>query len=639
MASIPVNLTRVSGQMKSQLLLSNMQSSNLDLLRIQQQLATGKIVNRPSDAPGSVGSIISLRKSINLHDQRITNLHQAGATMDNTDEALADISDLLLEVQNIASSQVGVGSNTDTRANQAQVVQGKLSALLSIANREYQDIFLFAGRSSDAAPFVDQLNGIRYIGASEDLTGDLGIMSYLGVNTNGVDALGAVSERVESQIDLNPLATAATRLVNVNGAAGSGILRGTLTVTVDGVETQVNLTTADTLGDVVTRINAAINTLDPAAGATSIVPTGFDLTANAGHTITISDIGTSVVARDLGLDITATGGTTVGGDVNPRLTAVTEIAAIGTAVDWASGMQITNGGVTRTIDLSAAVNIQDVINAIDAEDMGIRLEINADGTGFNLFNEISGSEMSVGENGGTTAADLGLRTFDASTLLSDLNHDYGVRVADGVDDLQFTLADSSTVDVNLDGSLSVQDVLDAINAAGGGSLTASLAASGNGLVITDNTVGAAAFKVQSVNGSFALQDLGLPTDPAPGNVLNGEDVAKVRVESVFTHLMALRDGLLNDDSLAITLAGEKVQADIEMIAAVRAEVGVRSQQVSDTRQRTEGLKLQASELLSGLQDADYSQAISRFTQLQQQLQANMLSGQMVMQLSLLDFLR
>lgn len=639
MASIPVNLTRVSGQMKSQLLLSNMQSSNLELLRIQQQLATGKIVNRPSDAPGSVGSIISLRKTINLHDQRITNLHQAGATMDNTDEALADISDLLLEVQNIASSQVGVGSNTDTRANQAQVVQGKLSALLSIANREYQDIFLFAGRSSDAAPFVDQLNGIRYIGAAEDLTGDLGIMSYLGVNTNGVDALGAVSERVASQIDLDPLATAATRLVNVNGAAGSGILRGSLTVTVDGVDTQVDLTTADTMGDVVIRINAAIDTLDPTAGATSIVPTGFDLTANAGHTITIRDIGTSVVARDLGLDITATSGTTVGGDVNPRLTGVTEIAAIGAAVDWASGMQITNGGVTRTIDLSAAVNMQDVINAIDAQDMGIRLEINADGTGFNLFNEISGSEMSVGENGGTTAADLGLRTFDTTTLLSDLNHEYGVRVAEGVDDLQFTLADGSTVDVNLDGVLSVQDVLDAINAAAGGSLTATLAASGNGLVITDNTVGAGAFKVQSVNGSFALQDLGLPTDPAAGNVLSGEDVATVRVESVFTHLMALRDGLLNDDSLAITLAGEKLQADIEMIAAVRAEVGVRSQQVSDTRQRTEGLKLQASELLSGLQDADYSQAISRFTQLQQQLQANMLSGQMVMQLSLLDFLR
>ncbi len=639
MGSIPVNLTRVSGQLKSQLLLSNMQNTNLEILRVQKELATGLRVTRPSDDPASVGSIVSLRKTLNIYAQQTTNMTQAMAVMDNTDHAMADISDLLLEVQNIASSQVGVGSNTETRANQAGVVQGKLDALLSIANREYQNIYLFGGRRTEGQPFIDQLSGVRYAGGTDDMWGDLGILSQLGVNTNGADALGGLSERVESQVDLDPQATADTRLVNVNGAAGVGIHRGTLNVIVNGVETQVDLTTADTVGDVADRINAAIAAEDPTAGSLSIVGSGYSLTANGGHTIQISDIGTSVVARDLGIDITASSGITVGGDIDPHLTELTDLSALGVPVDLTSGIEITNGSLTRTIDLSSANTIQDIMNAIMAEDLGVRVVINDDATGFNLYNEISGTEMSIGENGGTTASDLGLRSYATTTELKDFNHDYGVRISQGVDDFEITTADGGVFAVNLDGALTVQDVIDAINTASGGSVTAGLTSNGNGLEITDNTVGGGALQVTGLNGSFAMQDLGLPVSMAPGGVITGSDVATVRTESVFTHLMALRDGLLNDDSLAITLAGEKIQQDIDRIASERAQIGVRNQQVDDAISRTADLKLQAEELLSGIRDADYAEATSRFTQLQQQLEANMLSGQIILNMSLLDFLR
>ena len=78
--------------------------------------------------------------------------------------------------------------------------------------------------------------------------------------------------------------------------------------------------------------------------------------------------------------------------------------------------------------------------------------------------------------------------------------------------------------------------------------------------------------------------------------------------------------------------------EIEGAASVRAQVGVHSRRVRDMTQRTEDLKLQAEKFLSDLRDTDFTEAISRFTQLQQQLQANLQVSALVMRMSLLDFL-
>ena len=59
----------------------------------------------------------------------------------------------------------------------------------------------------------------------------------------------------------------------------------------------------------------------------------------------------------------------------------------------------------------------------------------------------------------------------------------------------------------------------------------------------------------------------------------------------------------------------------------------------DEQFRNESLDIQNQRLLSELRDTEYTEAISRFTQLEQQLQANLATATRVMQLSLLDFLR
>ena len=51
MSSIPANLARVPNSLVTRTTLSNLTRTNVDLLRITEQLTTAKRLNRPSDNP------------------------------------------------------------------------------------------------------------------------------------------------------------------------------------------------------------------------------------------------------------------------------------------------------------------------------------------------------------------------------------------------------------------------------------------------------------------------------------------------------------------------------------------------------------------------------------------------------------
>ena len=617
-------------------MLANLRRTNVGLLKIQEQLSTGQRVNRPSDDPAAIGSISTLRKVLEDFEQKLSNLDRAGNVVDQTDQALGEASNLLIEASSVAVSQIGINSDADTREAQATVIDGIIDSFLEISNRDYQGLHLFAGQKSASAPFIEKFGGYQYIGSRTNLTDDLGGTQIIDINSNGATAFSALSSRVQGAVDLDPDAAATTRIDNVNGARSSGVSLGTVAVDVNGTITNIDLSAADTLGDVADLIN---NTLG-ADGALNVTANGFTLTAGAGNTITISDIGAGVVAADLGIGITATSGSTAGGDLDPRVTNLTDLTQLGASVNLAGGLKITNGNTTKVINTSTVTTVQDLINTVKAADIGVRIEINANGTGLNLINEVSGTQLSVGENaGGSTATDLGLRSFSSSTELSDFNLGLGVRIESGVDDFQIELGDGTTViPVNLDGATTVQDVINAINTAGGGDVTASLTADGNGITLTDNIGGGSDFKVTALNNSFAAEDLGIRKNAGASATLNGDDVATVQSESIFTHLMMLRDGLLNNDEDAITIAGEALQADVSELATERAKVGVRANAITNQVERTEDRKVTTEALLSDLRDADYATAITRLTQLQQQLEANLTVSSNLLSLSLLDFI-
>ncbi|QDS98326.1 flagellar filament capping protein FliD [Adhaeretor mobilis] len=196
-------------------------------------------------------------------------------------------------------------------------------------------------------------------------------------------------------------------------------------------------------------------------------------------------------------------------------------------------------GEDAVVDLSFAQSIDDVVDAINA-DTTIDVTASVSGDALTLTDSSGGGgNLTVQEvAGGTTAANLGLGGIEiaADTItgndiftlydnakLTSLNDNNGVRLsAEGANDLEITLTDgSATLNIDLGTATTLGEVVDLINAASPGDVSAAIAADGNRLEITDLTGGGGAFVIESSEGSSAAEDLGIVNN-AVGATVSGE---------------------------------------------------------------------------------------------------------------------
>jgi len=212
----------------------------------------------------------------------------------------------------------------------------------------------------------------------------------------------------------------------------------------------------------------------------------------------------------------------------------------GTGVSRGEIRIIDLAGNSAVIDLSFARTVDDVVEAINA-DTTTNLVAQVGGDSFQLVDDVGGGgTVTVQEvAGGTTAADLGLDvlsingsvasgqdvfTLHTGTKLSRFNDGNGVRIsAAGVDDLSISLVDGTTLTADLDGSTTLGDVLDVINALDPAKLTASISGDGNRLELQDLTSGGGTFAISNVASGSTADDLGL-TETAVGDTITGARV-------------------------------------------------------------------------------------------------------------------
>ncbi|MEX0641354.1 MAG: flagellar filament capping protein FliD [Pirellulales bacterium] len=181
-------------------------------------------------------------------------------------------------------------------------------------------------------------------------------------------------------------------------------------------------------------------------------------------------------------------------------------------------------GATAVVDLSYARTVDDVLKSIN-DNSTLNVTAVAVGDRFKLIDNTGGSGNLTVQNvgSGLTATDLGLAginvaaatatgsdvfTLHANTALKSLNDGNGVQLKSG-NDLAITFKDGSTLDVDLGDSDTLGEVLEALNAADPGRVSAAISADGNRIDLTDLTTGVATFAVANVGTGTAASDLGL----------------------------------------------------------------------------------------------------------------------------------
>jgi flagellar hook-associated protein 3 FlgL len=646
MSSInPIPLARVSDLQRSNMAARSIQRGNKALLDVQNQLTSGRTMMTPADDPGRAAISMSLRKLMEQRQQYGKNLQSANTHLSHVDTALDDVSTLLREAQQIASANVGSDATADSRLGGAAQLDAIFDQLFSLANKSSDGVYLFAGDRSTMQPFESNPAGVRWVGSKNVLANDYDEATRTAFMVNGAEVFGATSTRVQGRIDLTPSINDSTRLSELKGASSLGISKGTLSIGDGTAEpTLVDLSNADTIGDVIDAINNAgivgVNATLNSSG------TGIDIEVAPSQDLRVRDVGAGTIARDLGIQTSfggnGPGATVAGQPLNATITPLTPVGFLrgGLGID-PSGLSITNGTLTKQISFSGANTVEDVLNRINTSGANVRASINATGTGIDLVNATQGSRMSIGENGGTTAADMGLSSFDPSVTLAELNGGKGVTLSSSGNDLRITDSGGTVFEVDLDGAATIADVIARFNTAAstaGAGVTLSVAAAGNGLEVNDTTGGSGTLMIASINFSSAAADLGLD-QPVISGVMSGRDVNPIESTGVFASLDRLRKAMRAGDQREMTRAAEELDADYDRVVSIRGQAGAKVKEFERRLDTLEDIKVQDQKTLSELEDVDYTEAITRFQTIQTSLEASLATTGRVMNLSLFDFLR
>jgi flagellar hook-associated protein 3 FlgL len=629
---------------------NNLSSLMQQLSELDQEISTGQQFTLPGQNPQATSQIVQLQEDIAGQTQYQTNLTTDQAFLNNTDSSLQTVSGAISQANSLLLG--GLGATSNASENQASAIQVGtiISGLVNTANSTFQGRYLFAGSASQQPPFQALANGtVLYNGNQSAINSQADSGLVLPNNIDGVTAFGAISTPVGS--DLNPAITSQTNLSDLNNGRGvpAGSIQVTLTPTSGPSTTAtINLSQARTVGDVQQLVENAFAPGAVTVGVSAGPPADALTISAATGTVAVSDLNGGTTAQSLGIAGAAAPSIT-SGDLNPLLNLLTPLSALngGAGIDTTDGLVITDGSTQHTVNISGDVTVQDLLNSLQTADSNLSVGINSAGNGLAISTRLSGANFSIGENGGTTATDLGIRTMTGSTLLSSLNLGQGVPV-NATDssgnplpaNLEIQRRSGTTVEVNLQGASTVQDVLNDINAVDPGKLVASLNSVGNGISIVDNDgTSTGPLTITSNPISQALGIAGTQSSTDPTQPLVGTDVNPQQANGVFNLLSQLQTALQSNNNTELTRLQPLLQQEIARVSNVQGTVGSREQLLAQVQTQATTVQTNLQAALSSQKDVNMATAITQLTQLQTSMQATLQVAASSMQMSIFNYLQ
>lgn len=332
--------------------------------------------------------------------------------------------------------QITDGTSTfDVSLDDVTTVQGVLDAI----NNATDNTSVTASIAADGVSL--QLDGAGAISVAalggSTAAADLGIEGSGGASFTGERLLAGLNSKLIRNI-----------------AATGPIDYGTVSFDTGSGPQSVDLSVARSFSDVIDRINAA------GAGVTAALNDaghGIAITADNGAELTVADASGNLAAS-LNLAGTHSEGVADSGDLDVAyINQNTRLDSLNGGAGVKSGKFIITDstGASATVDLTQGEStLGQVIADINSRGIGVTASINATGDGLLLTDTAGGTlNLTVAEDGSTTAADLGLLGEDTDGLgYIDGSFERSVDIQ-ATDTLQDVVDKLNAADVGLDATL------------------------------------------------------------------------------------------------------------------------------------------------------------------------------------------
>jgi flagellar hook-associated protein 3 FlgL len=167
--------------------MGNVQAS---LAKSQAQLASGKQIVTPSDAPNQAASIQRLQSVLNRQDSYGNTLSSVKTRLQGEETALQSVSNLLLRVKEISVQAASDTLGAADRQALAIEMGGLRDQMLSLANaQDSMGNYVFAGsRVSQPAFAADASGALAYQGDQTRMRVSVGDQRSVQINRSGSDA-------------------------------------------------------------------------------------------------------------------------------------------------------------------------------------------------------------------------------------------------------------------------------------------------------------------------------------------------------------------------------------------------------------------------------------------------------------------
>jgi len=603
--------------------------------RLQTQLATGRRLLTPSDDPDTAVRVLRLQREQEFRSQAIGNLSSAESFLNTTESTLSSIQDTINQMKGLTVS-ASTTLNTDSeKAGLLSQIDSTLNVLVGKANTKFQDRFLFSGAMAGRSAVSYSGTSIQFLGDERELLTISDLGQVIPNNVTGQRSLGLMSTGVVSTVDFAPAAAQDTLLADLNG--GRGISSGAIRFTDGNEEVTIDLAPASTVGEALTLINGNVRLTGREVQVSLLNNGTLNVQYADGQSgiLRVSNVGAGRTASDLGI---ATSVPTpvlpiAGPSLDPILKLNTRLSQFndGAGFDNSQGFQIRQGDKTYTILLGNAQTIEDVFNEVRRSGAAIVPEITPDGRNIRFRSTESGTDFSIGENGGQLATRLGIRTLTNTTRLDQFNHGRGVNMANG-GEISIRKNDGTQFAIDLSGSVTIQDVLDRVNNHVSNQdavtkITASLNSTGNGITLSSvlaapGTPDPQPIAVFALSGAEAAWDLGLippgqssaiGSFTATNSRLIGVERNPQEVKGIFNSLLRFREAVRAGDFGEISRASQLFDEDLDRMTSSRGSLGISLQQIDNLKQNHEDRNNDLAARESQLLDADLAPTITELT--------------------------
>lgn len=179
---------RVTDQMLIDSVLRGLNLSKQQMMVLEQAMATGKRLLRPSDDPVALSSALSLRARLDEDDQHLRNIDSAKAWLEATDQALAGLSHVVERARTLALSGASQTMGPGELQAMATEVDQLLQDALQLANSEQDNQYLFAGLKTATTPFTlneGSPDTVTYNGDSGQMLRQTDQNTAIAVNVTG----------------------------------------------------------------------------------------------------------------------------------------------------------------------------------------------------------------------------------------------------------------------------------------------------------------------------------------------------------------------------------------------------------------------------------------------------------------------